>query len=153
MLYQWTAAMQLDSSWNGPVWGGSSVRHRGICPIGWHVPSDAEWGVLLSRLVSEGDSNATRLMSPNRWTFTKCGNCGGSDDLGFHSPGSGYFESQFQDEGIQAFFWSADEDTYHGKTFEIARFAKSDGSISMRLVGSELYKGGGASLRCIEDPD
>jgi uncharacterized protein (TIGR02145 family) len=33
MLYQWSAAMN----------GSTSERAKGVCPVGWHVPSDCEW--------------------------------------------------------------------------------------------------------------
>lgn len=42
LLYNWTAAMDGDT-----VEGG-----RGICPEGWHVPTDAEWTTLMNTAVS-----------------------------------------------------------------------------------------------------
>ncbi len=40
LLYQWTAAMN----------GASTERAQGICPIGWHIPSDCEWMFLENSL-------------------------------------------------------------------------------------------------------
>ncbi|GHV26637.1 hypothetical protein FACS1894176_07630 [Bacteroidia bacterium] len=47
-VYSWTAAMNLDDSRNSPYDGNlgnnySQARVQGICPDGWHLPSDYEW--------------------------------------------------------------------------------------------------------------
>lgn len=39
-LYQWSAAMN----------GSSTERAQGVCPAGWHIPSDCEWMYLESTL-------------------------------------------------------------------------------------------------------
>jgi hypothetical protein len=41
-LYDWATAMALASSYNSTAYG-TSTRHKGVCPTGWHLPSDAEW--------------------------------------------------------------------------------------------------------------
>jgi len=46
----------------------SDVNHKGICPTGWHIPSNAEWNVLMKHVdssCSDGDSqcdNAGKLL-------------------------------------------------------------------------------------------
>jgi hypothetical protein len=42
--YSWAVAMALDNSCNTKVCR-SQIRanHRGVCPVGWHIPSNAEW--------------------------------------------------------------------------------------------------------------
>jgi uncharacterized protein (TIGR02145 family) len=49
-LYQWDEMMQyttIESS-------------RGLCPVGWHVPSDTEWKILEMQLgMSETEANKT----------------------------------------------------------------------------------------------
>jgi uncharacterized protein (TIGR02145 family) len=56
-LYQWNAAMD----------GNTSVGARGICPSGWHIPSDQEWQTL------EGDissgSNVPDTPTSTGWRF------------------------------------------------------------------------------------
>ena len=58
LLYNWNAAMDVFNE----TYGETSINHnnstavsvtldghhRGICPIGWHVPSDAEWTAMES---------------------------------------------------------------------------------------------------------
>ncbi|MCL1956941.1 MAG: hypothetical protein FWF63_06425 [Fibromonadales bacterium] len=45
-LYSWATAMGIDTKYNREWWGGSDEKHKGICPTGWHIPSDYEWEVL-----------------------------------------------------------------------------------------------------------
>jgi len=49
-LYDWATAMNLDTFYNVNKWdtGGNNVNHRGICPSGWHLPSDNDWKTLLN---------------------------------------------------------------------------------------------------------
>ena len=48
-LYNWRAVMNGASSSNA---NPSGVQ--GVCPNGWHVPSDAEWAQLLNHVLSQG---------------------------------------------------------------------------------------------------
>ena len=47
-LYTWSAAMGFDSAYNSRLTeeGMIGTPHRGICPEGFHLPSDAEWATL-----------------------------------------------------------------------------------------------------------
>lgn len=54
VLYSWMAVMNDELSSDGIP---SNVR--GVCPIGWHVPSDAEWKILENEIgLSETESNS-----------------------------------------------------------------------------------------------
>jgi hypothetical protein len=42
--YNWAVAMALDVSCNSSICKNLvQQHHRGICPAGWHIPSNAEW--------------------------------------------------------------------------------------------------------------
>jgi uncharacterized protein (TIGR02145 family) len=45
-LYDWATAMGIDAKYNEELWNGSDIKHKGICPSGWHLPSNAEWETL-----------------------------------------------------------------------------------------------------------
>jgi uncharacterized protein (TIGR02145 family) len=70
-LYAWETAMMVDGKWsddkrNFRYWvepayssdkstgkmnnGGKGANGHGICPEGWHVPTDAEWGEVFNTL-------------------------------------------------------------------------------------------------------
>jgi uncharacterized protein (TIGR02145 family) len=52
VLYNWSAAMAGSSSSSA---NPSDVQ--GVCPAGWHVPSDAEWTQLVDYVVAQGYPN------------------------------------------------------------------------------------------------
>ena len=51
-LYTWHTVMNGESSSNN---NPSGVQ--GICPTGWHVPSDAEWDELIEFVIAQGYTN------------------------------------------------------------------------------------------------
>ena len=68
-LYQWHTAMGLCA---GYVSMDASSRidapHRGICPAGWHVPTQDEWETLVEFVQSPDSNNAGRkLKSKEGW--------------------------------------------------------------------------------------
>jgi len=47
-LYDWSTAMALPASCNSSSCASRiNTPHRGICPSGWHIPSNADWNVLM----------------------------------------------------------------------------------------------------------
>ncbi|GBU24172.1 hypothetical protein R83H12_00800 [Fibrobacteria bacterium R8-3-H12] len=54
--YNWATAMGLSSSCNTTAC--SIENHRGICPTGWHIPSDTEWTDLITLV---GSTPGTKL--------------------------------------------------------------------------------------------
>ena len=51
LLYNWAAA--LDTTFTTDNEDVSFVNRRGICPAGWHVPSNAEWETMVNYLGSQ----------------------------------------------------------------------------------------------------
>jgi uncharacterized protein (TIGR02145 family) len=85
----------------GRLYNGYAVDDsRGLCPSGWHVPSDAEWTALTDAL--GGWKVAGKKMKSTAWDGT---NSSGFSALpgGFRSPSSGYFNS----EGDYGSWWSS----------------------------------------------
>jgi uncharacterized protein (TIGR02145 family) len=47
LLYTWAAAnIGTDPTESGDAFSGTVSTRQGICPIGWHLPSDYEWNQL-----------------------------------------------------------------------------------------------------------
>jgi uncharacterized protein (TIGR02145 family) len=81
---------------------------RGLCPVGWHVPTDGEWTDLENYISSQGfdGSEGTALKSTYGWTeYYGAGN--GTDDFGFSAlPGGGRGYSFFG-AGFDGYWWSS----------------------------------------------
>jgi len=142
-LYDWATVMdgELSSS-------ASPSGVRGICPVGWHVPSDEEWETLVKYVdpnaSGDYDNNAgTKLKSTSGWY----NNGNGTDEYGFSAlPGGyGYSGGSFYDAGYLGIWWSATEGD--------ASYAWGR---SMDYYGDYVYrdndlKAGLFSLRCLRD--
>ncbi len=71
LFYNWAAAMDTTTAYITPTF----TNRRGICPKGWHVPSDAEWTTLTNYVSSQadfwcGDTNVNiskALAGPKNW--------------------------------------------------------------------------------------
>ncbi|MCB9497177.1 MAG: chitobiase/beta-hexosaminidase C-terminal domain-containing protein [Fibrobacteria bacterium] len=138
-LYSWDEAMNGAS--------GSSANPSGVqgmCPGGWHVPSDREWQILLARV---GESYAgTRLKSQAGWPDSGKG----TDAFGFGVLPSGlhFMDGSYRSyvgAGDQAFFWSAEES---GAGNVVRRdFSADEERVSRSYIGKMV----GYSVRCVED--
>ena len=124
-LYNWTTAMVLpDSCGYGDtddVCGSLiSAKHRGICPSGWHIPSEEDLNVLMEFIgssYSKGDGwlgAGTKLKAKSGWNNNgnKSGN--GTDDYNFLAlPGGmdfGYDNpnvGDFVGAGESGYWWSS----------------------------------------------
>jgi uncharacterized protein (TIGR02145 family) len=117
-LYDWATAMALPSSCNSTFCASQiNAKHRGVCPSGWHMPSNAEWDALFR---FAGDTNGTPSIynSPtptaNRYLKATSGwNSGGNgeDTYGFAALPGGYgdYNGRFGHVGYYGCWWSASE--------------------------------------------
>jgi uncharacterized protein (TIGR02145 family) len=135
-LYRWTEVMAgALSSKTVP----SGVQ--GICPQGWHVPSDTEWVLLQAAADPSGAMDAIKLKSSNGWKphFEKSGD--GTDDFGFRALPAGAFDDYRGVEGgNHGHWWTA--------TVGIERtMAVYDSNVNG--ANSPTYSQ--LSLRCVKD--
>jgi len=114
-LYSWAAAMNgAASSDMNP----SGVQ--GVCPDGWHLPSDAEWKELEMYLgMNQADADTLRFRGTNEGGLLKESgtthwnppNTGATNESGFTALPGGYrvHDGTFYDVGDGAYFWTATE--------------------------------------------
>jgi len=111
-LYNWATAMALPSSCNSSICSSQiQSPHRGICPDGWHIPSDADWGVLMMAVGAEA---GTKLKAASGWNNKDDGSSGnGTDEYGFSAlPGGfGRSDGSFYHVGNFGYWWSANGGT------------------------------------------
>ena len=143
-LYDWATAMALDASCNSSSCASQvQAKHRGVCPAGWHIPSDAEWDVLMT--VVGGSSTAGRhLKATNGWNND--GN--GLDTYGFAAlPGGyGYSYGSFHGVGIGGNWWSATEYSGDGAYLRTMGYYSGENAYWNGHDKSNLY-----SVRCLQD--
>ena len=153
-LYNWKAVMRNSiSSETNP----SGVQ--GICPTGWHVPSDAEWTQLTDYVGSQnayrcGGSSyaiAKALASNTGWT-TYSGTCAVGNNqstnnaIGFGAlPAGNYYSYGYYFSGDYAPFWSATEAS-SGTAWN--RYLYYDVASVSRYGNIKSF---GYSVRCLSD--
>ena len=106
-LYTWTGAMNIDSSYQSVSASAViSTPHQGVCPTGWHVPTNAEW-TTLENAVGGSSTAGTQLKSTSGWY----GSGNGTDAYGFSAFPAGFrnYDGDFYNVGSYAAFWSATE--------------------------------------------
>jgi uncharacterized protein (TIGR02145 family) len=143
-LYDWVTAMKLPTSCNARICADLvQPKHQGICPNGWHIPSDADWNVLMTA-VGGFETAGKYLKATNGWNSG--GN--GEDKFGFAAlPGGyGYSGGYFHDVGYHGYWWSATEfdadDAY-------SRHMYYDGEDVSRYDNGKYYNL--FSVRCLQD--
>jgi uncharacterized protein (TIGR02145 family) len=117
----------------------------GLCPSGWHVPTDEEWTALETYLGANGHSGTegTALKSTSGWNS---GN--GTDDFGFSALPGGrrYYEGFFGDAGSSGLWWSSSPSG--GDAW--SRFLYYGNPDIYRYASAPRF---GFSVRCLRDAD
>ncbi|MBO4504687.1 MAG: hypothetical protein J5730_07760, partial [Bacteroidales bacterium] len=150
-LYNWPAVMHgAGSSTANP----SGVQ--GICPTGWHVPSDAEWTQLTDYVGSvpayQCGSNSTyvakALADSTGWN-SYTGTCAVGNNLnqnnatGYGASPAGYYNGIYGSGNSAAYFWSATE------PFIGSAFYRYLNSTYTNMESGTRYKSDGYSVRCV----
>ncbi|MCL2183343.1 MAG: fibrobacter succinogenes major paralogous domain-containing protein [Chitinispirillia bacterium] len=150
-LYNWAAVMGLPSSCNETECASQvQSKHRGICPSGWHVPSDAEWETLVKYVDPDatedyGNHAGIKLKSVNGWEYFSTSTVG-TDNYGFSAlPGGNGYGSSFYNAGYYGFWWSATEGDA-GNAWSRYMVYDDDG-----VSRGSYDKAGLFSLRCLRD--
>jgi uncharacterized protein (TIGR02145 family)/uncharacterized repeat protein (TIGR02543 family) len=141
-LYTWAAAMGLEASYNSNTWGGSDVNHRGICPVGWHLPSDDEWDELMEA-VGGYSTAGTMLKSKSGWY----NNGNGTDEFGFSALPGGRRnpDGDFGGAGDLGHWWTATERVAAYAYYRYMGFNYDD------VDEDDCNKEYGFAVRCVGD--
>jgi len=122
---------------------------RGLCPSGWHVPSDGEWSTLANHVQANGYPNdpALGLMSQSGWV-----NGSGTDAFNFGALPAGKRTSGGADafEGVLGQWWTSNLFIFGNQ----ALYCSVDGSGSSPAFqgpGVSQLTGSGLSIRCVQD--
>jgi len=135
-LFSWAQVM------NGSTSSSSSPSNvQGICPTGWHVPSDGEWTIMQTYVDASNTVDGTKLKSTSGWSTNT-----GTDLYGFRVLPAGYATGGLVSSyGNDPVFWSASE---YDATFAWGRDFYDDDASVYRHSSNKSY---GFSLRCLKN--
>jgi uncharacterized protein (TIGR02145 family) len=127
--------------------GFATSDKRGICPDGWHVPSDTEWSVVTD--VLGGPAVAGGKMKSTGTNYWQLPNEGATNESGFSALAGGYrdLDGKFNLARSNAFFWSASEEGSSAAWYFYLYYYSGISNIFFNFN----IKNVGASVRCIKD--
>lgn len=151
-LYKWGTILNgEEGSYEVP----SGVQ--GICPPGWHIPSDGEWKILemyIGMSLSEandydwrGTDEGKKLKSTSEWNE----NGNGTDAVGFKALSSGYLFNLYEEDelfyhmGEFCYWWSCSGSDISSPFIRALGYNKS----TVYRVTKPTYLG--FSVRCVKD--
>jgi len=148
-LYDWATAMNLPSNCNSNSCSSQiQTPHKGICPSGWHIPTNAEWDKLYRYAdgTSGTDSPYNSFTAINYLKASSWSN--GEDSFGFSAlpGGSGTSSGYFSGVGDGGRWRSASEDNNYNKDYY-----REMGNITELATDLSIYKNSFMSVRCVKD--
>jgi uncharacterized protein (TIGR02145 family) len=118
------------------------IDARGIAPIGWRVPNDKEWDILVNFLGGSWNLSGNKLKTQTGWKVNN-----GNNSTGFGAPPGGRrgLDGVFIYMGIFAFYWSTTTDNNGSAGY------RNLVDFSDRVFSDYTGKGNGFSVRCIKN--
>jgi uncharacterized protein (TIGR02145 family) len=141
----------------------ATVDVNGLCPTGWHVPTNDEWTALTDYIGGTGEPHGNELKSCRQVNSPLGGDCNttehprwdedtnygnyGTDDYGFSGLPGGFrnFNGSFSSIGFTGYWWSSTE------TLSIAAWTRRLNYYSGYVFMGNLYGQHGFSVRCLRD--
>ena len=121
---------------------------QGVCPAGWHLPSNAEWDVLVNYAGSSSTAGG-KLKAIRGWDKDGNKSGDGTDNYGFSAlpGGGGGSDGYFGRVGYAGYWWGAREG-YYDNNYGRGITNNYDGIwwIGDNIESSTLY-----SVRCLKD--
>lgn len=133
-IYQWNEAMQYSTTEGA----------QGICPSGWHIPTDAQQYALENYLKDSGQSC---VVGRSGWDCDTAGTklrSGGSSGFGLSMAGYYNTNGSFYNQGVYGGFWSS---SISGVSAWFRLL-----SVNYTTIDREYYNQSfGFSVRCLKD--
>jgi uncharacterized protein (TIGR02145 family) len=153
-LYDWSTAMALTSSCNSSSCLTSS--RRGLCPSGWHIPSNADWEALITvgDYVAGGFNTAGKyLKTRSGWNLYNGVNGNGLDTYGFSALPGGFgwyygmvgIVNYFAYSGDSGHWWTSSE------SGDYKAYAWGMGNNDEVCSAAIEFKEYLLSIRCVKD--
>ena len=118
----------------------SATLVQGVCPTGWHLPSNTEWNILFTKV--GGKSNAGKVLKAQTGWIAYSGVIN-EDAVGFTALPA--VNGGYRQTGISAVFWSSTENN-SDRAYYISLYCGDDEVILTHNPKNKDY-----SVRCVKD--
>lgn len=129
----------------GSLYNWYAINTAKLAPIGWHVPTDAEWTTLTNYLGD--DSKAGGKLKAKGTLHWHTPNAGATNETGFTALPAGrrYYNDSFNYVGYDGLWWSYTE------VSKSNAWGRSIYYNSSNISRDFYFKEGGFSVRCVKD--
>jgi uncharacterized protein (TIGR02145 family) len=138
-LYQWNELMQYTTT----------EGIKGLCPEGWHIPTQDEWYTLVDFL--GGVNTAGAKLKDGGVTYWKSPNTGATNSSGFTGLPGGMLVGTGMTFAVlseEADFWTSSLDDYYGTTHPWSWHLYYNQVYTNPTIG---FRTNGYSVRCLKD--
>ena len=148
--YEFTCDESFSLEQYGRLYNGYAVvDSRGLCPLGWHIPSSQEWNDLNAFVESQGFDyiGGIALKANAGWPE----GTNGTDDFGFSALPGGHMDGDtggYWYAGTVTYWWSSTSGVEFPPTLVTAQLSLDDYWVPS---GWEAGMQHGLSVRCIAD--
>ncbi len=143
-LYNWYA---INPSTNG---------NKNICPNGWHIPTDAEWNLLIESLDPTYNPTAAGIQNTQSYTagskmkttgtqYWQSPNTDATNSSGFSGLPGGFRTGYYLSVGNSGYWWSSTENNTFNSWYRYLNC--TNGAVQRQ----NIQKQHGFSVRCIKD--
>ncbi len=142
----------------GKLYNWFAVNSGKLAPIGWHVPTDAEWRILenyVNANLGVSVNSAKALSAKTDWNSSTTLGAVGNDlsinnSSGFNAQSGGYrnYDGKFNNINTDGFWWSSTKDDSFGVWY---RFLNYNLTILYPIFTNSIGEPKGLSVRCIKD--
>lgn len=152
ILYTYAAAIAYD-------WTKDLGNNQGICPKGWHVPSDSEWKVLelnlgmsientevkeVNKLKWRGTNEGDKLKATNQWVL----NAKANNSSGFSALPTGVrygYNGMFDGAGVLTTWWTRSEATV------TSAYTRTLSNTKAKIYRYNYARSYGFCVRCVKN--
>jgi uncharacterized protein (TIGR02145 family) len=161
--YCWYGNLESNKDIYGALYNWFAASSANLCPSGWHVPTDAEWEILVNYLITNGynydgtttgNKIAKAMASPSGWTSSSVTGAVGNTDYNekrnvtkFSAPAGGYryTSGDFYNSGNFGIWWSS---SGYNETMAWKRLMKYDNADVNWSLTEKIQ---GCSVRCVKN--
>lgn len=137
-FYRWNSAMDIPNG-NFNETYESTPKHQGICPIGWHIPTVAEFDHLYKNL----GENVYAFIPDTLWSTKNALRTNFHFDL---QPVGYYIDCGFENFSYHAGLWTADNQSDSAQAY-LYYYSLGGNSLNKRGINKHHY----LSVRCLRD--
>jgi uncharacterized protein (TIGR02145 family) len=147
--YLWDEMMQYNPPDNRTI-----GETQGVCPVGWHIPTEKEWIILIDYLGGSAVAGGKLKLVPiNYWDGKP--NIGATNETGFSASGS-EFEIRkvlkFGGTGTCAAFWTASDCDPKRWCRYYVELKRDNAEAHLFPVPEDYNKDYAYSVRCVKNP-